>query len=168
MKAGSTLILNQARDLFSADMIIYQYLIGKLIYLDYRTRPDIAFVIGQLSHLNSDPLVEYLRIIKQVLRYLKKTNTIGIIQGKDLAGYQKRYKSHKVISYANSSYTEEIDDQKSITGYSFFFRRANNTWCNKQQGTISTLLSEAKYVAMSYCIRKGIWIQKFLNELLLE
>lgn len=55
MKVGSTLTLDQAGDLLPANMIVYQRLIGKLIYLAYGTWPDIAFVVGQLSCHNSDP-----------------------------------------------------------------------------------------------------------------
>ena len=48
------------------------------MYLGYGTYLDIAFVIGQLSCRNSDPQAGHLRIAKQVLRYLKKTITLGI------------------------------------------------------------------------------------------
>lgn len=46
IKADSILILNQTKDLFSAYIIVYQQLIGKLTYLGYKTWPDIVFVIG--------------------------------------------------------------------------------------------------------------------------
>lgn len=55
MKVGLTLILDQARDYFLANMIVYQYLTGKLIYLAYGMQLDIAFLIRQLSCHNSDP-----------------------------------------------------------------------------------------------------------------
>lgn len=55
MKTGSTLLLDQAKDYIQANLIIYQQLIGKLIYLTFVTRPNIAFVVYQLSRYNSDP-----------------------------------------------------------------------------------------------------------------
>lgn len=87
MKAGSTLFLDQAGDHIQADLTIYQQLIGKLMYLACRTRPDIAFIDGQLSRHNSDPRVRHLRIAKQVLTYLKETITLNIIWGNDIAGH---------------------------------------------------------------------------------
>lgn len=37
------------------DFRIYQRLVGKLIYLSYSKKPNIAFVIGQFSIYNADP-----------------------------------------------------------------------------------------------------------------
>lgn len=54
MKTGSTLTLDQAEDLFPIDMIVYQLSIEKLMYLVFGTRPDIAFIVEQLSCHNSN------------------------------------------------------------------------------------------------------------------
>lgn len=54
VKTGFTLILDQARDHQHVDFIAYHRLIGKLIYLSCEIRPDIAFVVGQLSRHNLD------------------------------------------------------------------------------------------------------------------
>ena len=78
VKAGSTFFLDQASNHQQAALIVYQRRIGKLIYLSCGTRPNIVFVIGQLSRHNSDPQIRYLRIVKQVLRYLKGTITLDI------------------------------------------------------------------------------------------
>ena len=46
MKVGSSLTLDQAGDHLPTDLIVYQHLIGKLIYRACGIRPDIAFVVG--------------------------------------------------------------------------------------------------------------------------
>ena len=169
VKAGSTLTLDQVDDHTPADMVAYQRLVGKLMYLACGTRPDIAFVVGQLSRHNSDPRIGHMRIAKQTLRYLKGTSTLGIVWGKDPAGHRNqedKYGSFGVVGYADSSYAGDIDNRKSITGYCFFLGGAITTWCSKQQRTISTSTSEAEYVAMSHGAREGVWIRRFLNELL--
>ena len=42
-------------------------------YLSCKTRPDIAFVVGQLSRLNSDSQLGYVRVIRRVVWYLKRS-----------------------------------------------------------------------------------------------
>ena len=79
MKTGSFLTLDQAGDHLLTDLIVYQCLIWKLMYLACGTRPDIAFVIGQFSCYNSDPQIGHICIAKQTLRYLKLTSTLTII-----------------------------------------------------------------------------------------
>ena len=55
MKAGNYIEMQGEDDYEEVDLKIYQRLIGKLMYLSCGTRPDIAFVIGQLSKRNADP-----------------------------------------------------------------------------------------------------------------
>ena len=171
MKAVSSLTFDQAGNHLPTDLIAYQRLIGKLMYLACGTRPDIAFVVGQLSCHNSDPQIGHIRIAKQTLRYLKGISTLIIIWERNPLGQQDKkgkYGSCKVVGYANSSYVRDINDQKSITGYCFFLGGAITTWYSKRQQTISTPTSEAKYVAMSYGAKERVWIRRFLNELLPE
>ena len=79
MKAGSSFTFNQVENHFPIDLIAYQRLIRKLMYLVCRTRPDIAFIIRQLSSYNSDLRISHICITKQTLQYLKETSTLGII-----------------------------------------------------------------------------------------
>lgn len=126
IKAGSTFFLDQASNHQQADLITYQCLIGKLIYLNCKIYPNIAFVIRQLNCHNSDLRMEYLHIAKQILCYLKRTITLGIEYGNDLASYRLsgRYGELKIVVYANSSYVGNLEDGKLITRYYFFFGRA--------------------------------------------
>ena len=64
VEAGSTLILDQAKDHQQVDLTAYQRLIGKFMYLNCRTRLNIGFVVGQFSCHNSDPRVEHFWIAK--------------------------------------------------------------------------------------------------------
>lgn len=140
------------------------------MYLSCGTHPDIAFVVGQLSCHNSNPQIRYLCIVKQVLRYLKETITLGIKWKNNFADHRlgRKYRELGVVRYADSSYAGNLEDKKSIIGYCFFFSRVIIIWCNKRQRTISISISEAKYVAVSQGTREEIWIQQILNELLSE
>ena len=113
IKAGSSFTLNQARDHLPTDLIAYQHLIGKLMYLACETRPDIAFVVGQVRRHDSDPRIGHICITKQTLRYLKKASTFGIIWGKNPTGHQDeegKYRSCEAVVYADSTYAEDINN----------------------------------------------------------
>ncbi|GFU47770.1 transposable element Tcb1 transposase [Trichonephila clavipes] len=49
---------------------MYQELIGELLYLANRTRPDISFVMSYLSQFNHNPEKRHYNLAKRVLRYL--------------------------------------------------------------------------------------------------
>lgn len=94
---------------------------------------------------------------------------LGIVWGNDPAGHrQGKYGLLEVVGYADSNYTGDLEDKKSIMGYYFFLRGAITTWSSKRQQTVSTSTSKAEYVVMSHGVKEGVWIRHFLNKLLPE
>lgn len=71
MKAGSFINMQKADDYKKTNLKTYPQLIKKLIYLSYGTKPDILFVIGQLSKQNIDPYISHFNMTKRVIYYLK-------------------------------------------------------------------------------------------------
>lgn len=81
----------------------YQWLIGKLIYLVYKTKPDIAFAIGQLSKHNANSRKNHLNIVKRVVLYLKSIILLSLMDEQiviDPAPYG-------LIGYINSNFARD-------------------------------------------------------------
>ena len=53
-------------------------MIGLLLYITLRTRPDISYSIIKLARYASNPSPDYITAIKRVLRYLKATKDYKI------------------------------------------------------------------------------------------
>lgn len=66
MKVRSFLILNHVKNYLLTDLITYQQLIKKLIYLVCEIRLDIAFIINKLSRHNFDSQIGDICIAKQI------------------------------------------------------------------------------------------------------
>ena len=60
-----------------------QVALGELLWVSTRTRPDVAFAVGQASRMVAKYPKKALSVAKQILGYLKNTDDVGII-------YQKR------------------------------------------------------------------------------
>lgn len=71
----------QDDDYKEVELKVYQQLIDKLMYLSCRTRPDISFIVRQLSKRNADPQTNHLKAAKQVMQYLKGTMYLELIYG---------------------------------------------------------------------------------------
>lgn len=90
------------------------------MYLLCRTRPKIAFAIGQLSKQNVDLRVDHLKAAKKILQYLKDTMHLGITYGAN----KVKFSFYILTEYANNNYADDQKDFKSVIGYCFFINRA--------------------------------------------
>lgn len=111
MKAGSSIKMIDPEDYNTTDLNIYPKLVEKLMYLLYGTRPDIIFIIKQLSRHNANPRKKYLQIVKQVVRYLKRNIIIRLIFSQvSIKQLPKESSSYGLVSYADSNFTKDLGD----------------------------------------------------------
>ena len=61
------------------EAIVYKQIVNFTIYFINNTRPDISYNVKQLARFIANPGAIYLAFAKQLLQYLNKTCTIGII-----------------------------------------------------------------------------------------
>ena len=90
------------------------------MYLTYGIRPNIAFVIGQLSKQNADPRKEQLKVTKRVVGYQKDMIYMGIM-------YRQTSNNplpYGLNSYANNNFAGNPTDRKLIIEYYFFLNEA--------------------------------------------
>ena len=169
MKAGSSIEMSDPENYEEANLHTYQRLVGKLMYLSCGTRPDISFVIRQLSRHNADPRKGHLRATKRVVRYLKGTIEMGLIFGRESAERWPRDPSpYGLVGYANSNFARDPKDRKSVMGYCFFLNGAVVSWSSKKQRTVSTSTTKAKYIALGHAAKEAVWIRRFINKMKLE
>ena len=55
-------------------------MVGSLLYAATATRPDIAHAVGVVSKFNSKPTEAHLTAVKRILRYLKGTVSLALME----------------------------------------------------------------------------------------
>jgi hypothetical protein len=78
MAPGSMLFKADEPDLDDACKTEFQEMLGELLYLSTRTRPDLAFAAGKLSQAMAKPTAVHYQAVKRVMRYLKGTWDYGL------------------------------------------------------------------------------------------
>ena len=120
MVPGSYITLRDNSDSDPTEITAYQHLIEKLLYITCETCSDITFTVNCLSQQCSDPQISYIRAIRRVLQYLKRTMNLEI-------HYNSLYNDTQhlltTLNYADSNFTEDISEQKSTMRYCFFLVR---------------------------------------------
>ena len=135
------------------------------MYLSCGTRPDIAFVVGQLSKQNANPRVGHLKVAKKVVRYLKDIMYLGLTYRAHLKCKEEEKARSKapisqsifsVIWYVDNNYVVNLKDRKLVIGHGFFIYGAIVSWYSKKQKTVSNFTIKAKYIALGNVVQKSV------------
>ena len=133
----------------------YRHGVGVNLFLN-NTRPDISFAVSQLSKFIAQPGQQHFQALKQLLRYLKGTQHLGIFYPKEGAC--------KLECYVDASWASDPNDGRSVTGYVYLLNGSPISWSSKKQATVAKSTSEAEFYAMSAAASEGAWILQFLQQ----
>ena len=119
------------------EVSLNQQIIGSLIYHSNLTRPDIAYMVGQLARHMSKPLNIHLETTKPLLRYLRRTLGDGITYGKggDLGEYGGKLSDDIFDIWSDATWGTELD-RKSFQGWMARYYGGLISWAaNRQRST---------------------------------
>ena len=89
------------------DATISQQLVGLLMYL-VNTRPDICYVVNQLSQVMVKPTKIFWKAGKHVLRYLRGTSEYGL--------WYRKMDEVKLHGFSDGDWASIPTDRKSASG----------------------------------------------------
>ena len=137
------------------DVERYQQMVGSLLYLALRTRPDILAPVLILARFQSMPTAYCHQGVKRVLRYLQGTYTHGLIY---------RAASTAISGYVDADYAGDSIDRKSMSGYMIKLDKALCVWGAKKQSAVALSTCEAEYHAMTLAAAELLWIRRVMME----
>ena len=91
-----------------ADPSLYRKLVGSLVYLTI-TRPDISFVVQQVSQFLQTPRHLHLAAVRRIIRYVQGTSTRGL--------FFPAGNSTRLAAYSDADWAGCADTRRSITGW---------------------------------------------------
>ena len=103
-----------------------------------------------------DPKVSHGAAMKQVLRYLRGTVSLGL--------RYERGKGTGLLGYSDSSCNVDIDDGKGTTGHIFYFGESPITWSSTKQELVALSSCESEFMAATEAAKQAIWLQELLSE----
>ncbi|XP_039022471.1 secreted RxLR effector protein 161-like [Hibiscus syriacus] len=119
-----------------------------MVYAQFCTRPDIAFVVGMLGRYQSNLGIDNWKAAKKVLRYLKGT--------KDYILKYKQSDSLEVIGYSDSDFDGCVGSYKSTLGYIFMFSSGAISWRSVKQTLTATSTMEAEFISCFEATSHGV------------
>ena len=97
--------------------------------------PDVAYDLGVASRFQVDLGEDHWKVMKNILKYLKKTKDIFLIYG--------RGSELKLEGYTDFSFQSDLDDSRSISGYVFILNGGAVSWKSFKQQIVFDSITEA-------------------------
>jgi hypothetical protein len=134
--------------------IPYREIVGALLHLSTKTRPEISHAVSVLARYCSNPGRKHWSAVKQLLRYLKGSMTHGLLLGGE---------SLTLKATVDANFAQNPDTRKSHVGFAIKF--GVGVISSKSVGTKSVMVSscEAEIAAMFYGTTEVIWFRQLLE-----
>ena len=116
----------------------------------------MCLAISLAGRYQSNLGVDHWTVVKNILKYLKRTRDI-LIYGGD--------KELVVSGYVDASFDTDPDDSKSQTGYVFLLNGGDVSWCIFKKSVVAGSMCEAEYIAASETAHEGVWMKEFISDL---
>ncbi|KAJ9552992.1 hypothetical protein OSB04_017037 [Centaurea solstitialis] len=102
------------------------------------------------------PRESHARAVKQILRYICGTLSLGI--------RYERCDELKLLGYSDSSRNVDADDGRSTTGHIFFLGKSPISWCSQKQDTVALSSCEVEFMAATSAACQAVWLRELLAE----
>lgn len=136
----------------------YKEIIGKLLYVERATRPDIAYALHVLCRFGQNPGKKHFGALKHLLRYL-----LGTIDPKLV--YSPSSSLLHFQTYADASLDGDIDTSRSTGGFSILLGEGANLWGSRLQRHIALSSTESEFMNASMVGQEMVWMRAFFEEL---
>lgn len=84
---------------------------------------------------------------------------LGLVYSKRLDGiFPRNLSLYDFLSYVNSNFAGDLEDQKLVMGNCFFFNKEIVLQYSKKQRIVSTFIFDAKYIAFRYATKQAVQI----------
>ena len=120
------------------------------------TRPDLAHVVYKVSQFMSAPRSTHYAAVLRIIRYLRGTLYRGL--------FFSINSDYTLYAYSDVEWAGDVNDRKSITGYSVFFGSSLISWKSKKQVIASRSSVESEYRAHVDTTCEVVWLRRLLAD----
>ncbi len=136
----------------------FRTIIGKLLNLSIKTRPDIAYAANLLSRYQLEPKSIHWYMLRYLVDYIRNSQSRS----------HKISKCKDTISlkgFSDASYADDIRNYHSTSGYVFTLGGNSISWRTFVQNRVSTSSTIAEFYGMEEASKEAIWLTRFLKDI---
>ena len=138
-------------------LVPYSSILGTLLHLSTRTRPDLATAVSMLGMFQSSPAPRHWKAMKNVLRYLKGSMDF-VLEVKSGSG-------NRLDAWSDADWARNLEKHRSRSGILLTIGGSSVLWSSKLQPCVAVSTAEAEFYALSECVKAVKWCEQVLREL---
>jgi len=141
----------------------YRHVIGKLLYWEKSTRPDISCEVHQCARYYANPKIQHTAAVKRIGRYLLGTKDKRLIMRPKQEGMECWVDAAHASERNNKTASKEPNTARSRMGYVITYAGCPMHWSSKMQTEIALSTTEAEYIALSQAMSEvlpNIWLME--------
>ena len=139
------------------DKMMYEPLVGGLLWASVCTRPDLQYAAPKLGSKMAAPSIRDMEILKKCLRYVRGTTNAKITFRKNTGKYVE------LVEYSDASYGSE-SKRYSQDGYVFLWNGTPVTLSSRRQKSVFISTYQAEIHGLGEIIREIIWVRRLLTD----
>ena len=140
--------------------IPFREVLGSLLFLATRTRPDLATAVSMLGKFQQEPLVKHWKAMKSVVRYLIGTTDSGL--------FFPFGQEATIEAWSDADWARDHHKRRSRSGYLVTVARCPVVWASRLQTLTAQSTTEAEFISLAHCVRELHWIRATVSELKAE
>ena len=160
MVEGFSAAIENGEDIEVVEQTLYQQMVGCLLHIALRTRPDIMTAVGILSRFAARPTAYCHKGVKRVLRYLRGSTRMGLVYGAI-----SKCVAPQLVAFVDSDYASDSTTRKSTSGMILLLEGALVLWHSKRQKCCALSTCEAEYRAMTEASMDLLLYDRVLDEM---
>lgn len=135
----------------------YREVLGSLLFLATRTRPDLSTAVSMLVKYQEAPLPVHWKAMKAVIRYLIRTLDFGIMfpSGQEAL----------LQAWSDADWTRDHHKRRSRSGHLVIVAGGPVVWASRLQTITAQSTTEEELISLAQCVREVSWIRTTLAEL---
>jgi hypothetical protein len=131
--------------------------IGSIMYAMICTCPDVSYALSATSRYQSNYGEAYWTIVKNILRYLRRTKEVFLVFGGE--------EELLVKGYSDATFQTDAGDSKSQFSFVFCLNRGAVSWKSSKKDTIVDSMTKDEYITASEAAKEVVWIRNFVSVL---
>jgi hypothetical protein len=142
----------------------YKQVIGKLLYLEKSTMPDIACAVHLCARFCAAPKTLHMQAVKHICRYLLGTRDKGLILDLRDDSFDCWVDASHASEWSGKGAENDPNTARSRMGYTICCAGCPMLWASKMQTEIAPSSTKAEYIALSKSMREFLPLMWLLEE----